>query len=57
MTDLSSPIPAKEKEVEGEDAMEVMEGPEEGEPDASGHPMAADVVDPDEQVGFLLCLL
>ena len=51
LTDPPSPVPAKEKEEKGEDAMEVLEGSQEGEPDTSGHPMAAVIPDPDEQVG------
>ena len=50
LTNLPSLVPAKEKEEE-EDAMEVLEGPQEGEPDTSGHPMVAVIPDPDEQVG------
>lgn len=49
--DLSSPVPAKEKEEEGEDAMKVLEGLSDGEPDISGHPMKDIIPDPNEQVG------
>lgn len=51
MTDLSSPVPAKEKEEEGEDAMKVLEGPSDGEQDTSGHPMKDIIPDPNKQVG------
>lgn len=51
MTDLPSSVPANEKEEERGDAMEVLEGPQEGQPDTSGHPMAAVIPDPDVQAG------
>ena len=50
LTDLLSPVPANEKEGEGGDAMEVLKGPQEGEPDTSGHPMSAIIPDSDVQV-------
>lgn len=56
LTDLPSPVSAKEREEEGEGAMEVLEGPQEREPDTSGYPMAAVIPDPDEQVGVRTCI-